>query len=82
MPDGITAYDKKYGASTAGLKPGERLTGAVGIKTGDTQAAGDCLLFEAVRGGESVIGVVLDDPSWTAATSDAENLLDYGFSSY
>lgn len=26
VPDGITAYDKKYGASTAGLKPGERLT--------------------------------------------------------
>jgi D-alanyl-D-alanine carboxypeptidase (penicillin-binding protein 5/6) len=56
--------------------------GTVGIKTGDTQAAGDCLLFEAVRNGESVIGVVLDDPSWTAVTSDAETLLDYGFANY
>jgi len=26
VPSGITAYDKKYGASTAGLKPGEKLT--------------------------------------------------------
>jgi len=56
--------------------------GTIGIKTGDTQAAGDCLLFEAVRNGENVIGVVLDDPSWTAATSDAETLLNYGFSHY
>jgi D-alanyl-D-alanine carboxypeptidase (penicillin-binding protein 5/6) len=56
--------------------------GAVGIKTGDTQAAGDCLLFEAEQNGEKVIGVVLDDPSWSAATSDAETLLDYGFSNY
>lgn len=56
--------------------------GTIGIKTGDTQAAGDCLLFEAVQNGESVIGVVLDDPSWSAVTSDAETLLDYGFSHY
>jgi serine-type D-Ala-D-Ala carboxypeptidase (penicillin-binding protein 5/6) len=56
--------------------------GAIGIKTGNTQASGDCLLFEAVQNGESVIGIVLDDPSWSAATSDAETLLDYGFSNY
>lgn len=56
--------------------------GAIGIKTGDTQAAGDCLLFEAVQNGENVIGVVLDDPSWSAVTSDAETLLGYGFSHY
>lgn len=56
--------------------------GAIGIKTGDTQAAGDCLLFEAEQNGENVIGVVLDDPSWSAVTSDAETLLDYGFSNY
>jgi D-alanyl-D-alanine carboxypeptidase (penicillin-binding protein 5/6) len=28
VPSGITAYDKKYGASTAGLHPGEKLTTA------------------------------------------------------
>ena len=56
--------------------------GAVGIKTGNTQAAGDCLLFEAIRNGKAVIGVVLDDPSWTDVTSDSETLLDYGFNHY
>jgi D-alanyl-D-alanine carboxypeptidase (penicillin-binding protein 5/6) len=56
--------------------------GAIGIKTGDTQAAGDCLLFEAVQNGETVIGIVLDDPSWRAVASDAETLLNYGFSNY
>ncbi|MBO0802300.1 MAG: D-alanyl-D-alanine carboxypeptidase [Nocardiopsaceae bacterium] len=54
--------------------------GAVGIKTGDTRVAGDCLLFEAVRDGDAVIGVVLHDRSWKAVTSDSEALLDYGFS--
>jgi hypothetical protein len=33
--------------------------GTLGIKTGSTQAAGDCLLFEARRGSRSLIGVVL-----------------------
>jgi D-alanyl-D-alanine carboxypeptidase (penicillin-binding protein 5/6) len=54
--------------------------GAAGIKTGNTKAAGDCLLFEAIRNGKAVIGVVLDDPSWTDVTNDSETLLSYGFS--
>jgi len=33
--------------------------GAVGIKTGDTNAAGNCLLFGAVRDQGTLIGVVL-----------------------
>ncbi len=33
--------------------------GALGIKTGDTKAAGNCLLFEARRQGVTLIGVVL-----------------------
>jgi len=33
--------------------------GAIGIKTGDTKAAGNCLLFEARRNGVTLIGVVL-----------------------
>jgi len=56
--------------------------GAVGIKTGNTQAAGDCLLFEAIRKGKAVIGVVLGDSSWTDVTHDSETLLAYGFSHY
>jgi serine-type D-Ala-D-Ala carboxypeptidase (penicillin-binding protein 5/6) len=56
--------------------------GAIGIKTGDTLLAGDCLLFEAVRNGQSVIGIVLDDQSWNAVTNDSVTLLNYGFSNY
>jgi serine-type D-Ala-D-Ala carboxypeptidase (penicillin-binding protein 5/6) len=56
--------------------------GAIGIKTGDTLVAGDCLLFEAVQGGESVIGIVLDDRNWTLVARDSVTLLNYGFSSY
>jgi D-alanyl-D-alanine carboxypeptidase (penicillin-binding protein 5/6) len=55
--------------------------GAVGIKTGSTDAAGYCLLFEAVRGGRTLIGVVLNSSSTsdTVAASDAETILDWGF---
>jgi D-alanyl-D-alanine carboxypeptidase (penicillin-binding protein 5/6) len=57
-------------------------TGTEGIKTGSTDAAGDCLLFEAVKGDEDIIGVVLDDPSWAVVTTDSETLLNYGFEYY
>ncbi len=56
--------------------------GAVGIKTGNTKAAGHCLLFEARRGGITLIGVVLhenpaDNPN--AAFGAARQLLNWGF---
>jgi D-alanyl-D-alanine carboxypeptidase (penicillin-binding protein 5/6) len=54
--------------------------GTLGIKTGNTKAAKDCLLFEAEQNGQYVIGVVLGDKSWNKVTSDAETLLNYGFS--
>ena len=37
--------------------------GAVGIKTGYTDDAGHCLLFEAIRDGRALIGVVLGSPA-------------------
>jgi serine-type D-Ala-D-Ala carboxypeptidase (penicillin-binding protein 5/6) len=56
--------------------------GAVGIKDGYTDDAGHCLLFEAVRNGRELIGVVLDSPAdgLDAAVQDAEQLLNWGFS--
>jgi D-alanyl-D-alanine carboxypeptidase (penicillin-binding protein 5/6) len=61
------------------------VSGAIGIKTGFTSAAGQCLLFEAQRGSKTLIGVVLDSsginsPSLAAAASDAVTMLDWGFS--
>jgi serine-type D-Ala-D-Ala carboxypeptidase (penicillin-binding protein 5/6) len=55
--------------------------GAVGIKDGFTDDAGHCLLFEAVRNGRELIGVVLDSPAtgFDAAVQDAERILNWGF---
>jgi D-alanyl-D-alanine carboxypeptidase (penicillin-binding protein 5/6) len=63
-----------------------RYSGATGIKTGFTTAAGDCLLFAATRGRKELIGVVLDSSAANStaglnvAASDAEALLNWGFS--
>ena len=56
--------------------------GAIGIKTGFTDIAGHCLLFEAARGGRTLIGVVLDSPAtgFRASENDATRILDWGFS--
>jgi serine-type D-Ala-D-Ala carboxypeptidase (penicillin-binding protein 5/6) len=55
--------------------------GAVGIKTGYTDDAGHCLLFEAVRNGRALIGVVLGSPATgpAAGAQDAEHMLNWGF---
>ena len=60
-------------------------SGAGGIKTGYTSAAGQCLLFEAKRGSTTLIGVVLHSSSANSATlsaagHDATDMLNYGFS--
>jgi serine-type D-Ala-D-Ala carboxypeptidase (penicillin-binding protein 5/6) len=55
--------------------------GALGIKDGYTDDAGHCLLFEAVRNGRTLIGVVLDSPpaGVAAGAQDAERMLNWGF---
>ncbi len=55
--------------------------GADGIKTGYTDAARHCLLFEAVRHGVTLIGVVLGSPTSGPDAADlaATRLLDWGF---
>jgi serine-type D-Ala-D-Ala carboxypeptidase (penicillin-binding protein 5/6) len=56
--------------------------GALGIKTGDTKAAGNCLLFEASRDGVTLLGVVLhasptSNPS--SAIVAGRKVLNWGF---
>jgi D-alanyl-D-alanine carboxypeptidase (penicillin-binding protein 5/6) len=55
--------------------------GVIGIKTGSTNAAGYCLLFEARRNGHVLIGVVLHSSGsdYLAAFKDATKILDWGF---
>jgi D-alanyl-D-alanine carboxypeptidase (penicillin-binding protein 5/6) len=59
-----------------------RYPGAVGIKTGFTDVAGECLLFEARRGSKTLIGVVLHSSSsdLNATFNDAIKMLNWGFS--
>jgi D-alanyl-D-alanine carboxypeptidase (penicillin-binding protein 5/6) len=55
--------------------------GAMGIKTGYTDKALHCLLFEAARNGRTLIGAVLGSPATgvNAGAQDAEKILDWGF---
>jgi serine-type D-Ala-D-Ala carboxypeptidase (penicillin-binding protein 5/6) len=58
--------------------------GAIGIKTGDTKAAGNCLLFEATRGGLTLIGVTLGTPGDDISVTGpvATKVLNWGFEYY
>ena len=53
--------------------------GAIGGKTGYTGKAGRCLVFCAERDGLTLIGVVLNCPTWF---DTAKRLLDYGFENF
>ena len=55
--------------------------GAMGIKTGYTDKALHCLLFEASRNGRTLIGTVLGSPATgvNAGAQDAEKMLNWGF---
>jgi serine-type D-Ala-D-Ala carboxypeptidase (penicillin-binding protein 5/6) len=55
--------------------------GAIGIKTGYTDVALHCLLFEAVRDGRTLIGVVLGSPATgpQAGAQDGDHVPDWGF---
>jgi len=57
--------------------------GLLGIKTGNTNAAGNCFLFEARRGSRILVGVLLHvNPTRNGQTLfiAARHLLNWGFS--
>jgi len=56
-----------------------RYEGAIGVKTGYTREAGNCLVGAAQRGNLRLIAVVLNSPQ---VYDDMEKLLDYGFRNY
>lgn len=57
-------------------------SGANGLKTGSTGAAGFCISASAVRDGMNLIAVVMGSPSSKERFADATKLLDYGFANY
>jgi serine-type D-Ala-D-Ala carboxypeptidase (penicillin-binding protein 5/6) len=77
--DGHNAYFWQNTNPLIGVYPG-----ATGIKTGDTIAAGNCLLFEATQNGVTLIGVTLGTPGddVTVTGPVATTLLNWGFSQF
>lgn len=57
-------------------------TGADGLKTGWTEAAGYCLAATAMRGDVRMISVIMGAETWKLRNAEAAKLLDYGFSNY
>ena len=53
--------------------------GVLGVKTGSTGNAGECLVFAAQGSTGRLIGVVLDEPDTDSRFTDARALLDWGF---
>ncbi|BCL80608.1 D-alanyl-D-alanine carboxypeptidase [Ktedonobacteria bacterium brp13] len=61
--------------------------GAIGVKTGSTGEAGNCLVFAAKQNGQYLIGALLDDGAYTGTEvatqsrfTDAAKMLAWGFS--
>lgn len=50
-----------------------------GIKTGETSAAGCCLVGSGTRDGHSVISVVMGEPDWDVTWADSLALMEFGF---
>lgn len=50
-----------------------------GLKTGDTDAAGYCLIASAERHGMRVVSVVMGSPTEVGRVDDSQHLVDYGF---
>ena len=83
--DGHHAYFWQNANPLVGTYPGATpYPGATGIKTGDTKAAKNCLLFEATRNGLTLIGVTLGTPGddVDATGPVATKVLNWGFASF
>jgi serine-type D-Ala-D-Ala carboxypeptidase (penicillin-binding protein 5/6) len=73
----INHHDYPWGNTNSLLK---NYSGADGVKTGSSDAAGYCLVFSATRKGHRIIGAELGAPSFSLLYRDATNMLDLGFS--
>lgn len=55
------------------------IPGAAGVKSGYTSAAGFCYVGACQRGDETLIAVILGEPSRTRGWTDLRRLFEYGF---
>lgn len=71
-----TTYDWK---TTNNLLTVRHYDGALGVKTGHTENADYCLVFEAAHTDRRLVGVVLGEKTDAGRFTDAAALLDWGF---
>jgi D-alanyl-D-alanine carboxypeptidase (penicillin-binding protein 5/6) len=75
-----TAQHKDYDWPTTNiLLTTRRYDGAQGVKTGHTETAGYCLVFEAAHTDRRLVGVVLGEKTDAGRFTDAAALLDWGY---
>ena len=60
----------------------ERYPSAIGIKTGYTRQAGQCLVSAARKGDRELIAVLLKSPSGESLYRDSTALLEFGFNEF
>ncbi len=75
---------ERYYINTNGLLSTMRYTdlfykGSIGIKTGYTSDAGNCLVSAATKSGVELIGVVFGGKTSTDSHKDSAEMLDWGF---
>jgi D-alanyl-D-alanine carboxypeptidase (penicillin-binding protein 5/6) len=75
-----TAQHRDYEWDTTNnLLTTKRYDGIQGVKTGHTEEAGYCLVFEAAHTDRRLVGVVLGEQTDAGRFTDAAALLDWGF---
>ena len=67
--------------TTNNLLTTKHYDGVEGVKTGHTENAGYCLVFEAAHTDKRLVGVVLGEQTDAGRFADAAALLDWGFGS-
>ncbi len=85
-PTNMTEQERYY-INTNGLLSTMRYTnyfykGSIGIKTGYTSKAGNCLVSAAVRDGKEFIGVIFGGKDSADSHTDSAEMLDWGFENY
>ena len=76
-----TALHRDYTWDTTNnlLTKNDHYDGIEGVKTGHTENAGYCLVFEAAHTDRRLVGVVLGEKTDAGRFTDATALLDWGF---
>lgn len=85
-PTNMTETERYY-INTNGLLSTMRYTnfyfkGTIGVKTGYTDKAGNCLVSAAERNGVELIGVIFGGKETSDSHNDSREMLEWGFENY